>query len=311
MAYADFALKHGSIFNQLGWLSIYGEDVKLFGIYNNDKLLIGSFHLYYSKMLFQKHIKNPPFCPSIGLVLNNSSKNKSNHLSFEKSVIASVSEFISKLPFAVLTIAFSPEFMDMQPFIWKKYKVIPNYTYKYNIQALSLIELKECMSPERRNDLKKAEKDEIETMLVFDYKEVRGLIVKTFSRKEKKINQVLIDKILFEFANQNNSFAFVSYKKNKPIACSFCIYDKQTAYYLLGGYDSVYKHQGAGAHTLWNSIAYAKKIQLLYFDFEGSMIQPVEKFFRGFGANLVPYFTINKAALPLEIALKCIKRAQF
>jgi len=30
------------------------------------------------------------------------------------------------------------------------------------------------------------------------------------------------------------------------------------------------------------------------FDFEGSMIEPVERFFRSFGAQRVPYFGITK-----------------
>ena len=310
-SYSKFALKHGGVFSQLNWLSIYGNDLKIMGIYNNDRTLIGSFCLYYSEIFFSSHIKNPPYSPFIALIINNSTKNKSNSLSFEKSVIALIAEFINKLSFTILTIAFPPEFKDMQPFIWNGYKVIPNYTYKYDIQSASIDELMECMSPERRNDIRKAQKDEIEIKLTTNYKEVKEIIIKTFFRKEKKINYILLEKILCGFANKNNSFAFVAYKKNQPIACSFCIYDKQTAYYLLGGYDELHKHQGAGANAVWNAVLHAKKIGLSYFDFEGSMIQPVEKFFRGFGASLVPYFTVNKASLPIEVGLKFIKRGQF
>jgi hypothetical protein len=41
------------------------------------------------------------------------------------------------------------------------------------------------------------------------------------------------------------------------------------------------------------------------------MLKGVEKFFRSFGPELVPYFTINKASLPLEILLKFKKRELF
>jgi lipid II:glycine glycyltransferase (peptidoglycan interpeptide bridge formation enzyme) len=48
-------------------------------------------------------------------------------------------------------------FNDLQPFIWDNYKVITNYTYRIDLnQELSSISAK--MSPQRRNELKKAEK---------------------------------------------------------------------------------------------------------------------------------------------------------
>jgi len=40
-----------------------------------------------------------------------------------------------------------------------------------------------------------------------------------------------------------------------------------------------------------------------YLDFDGSMIEPVERFFRGFGAYPVRYsnFTLNRLPWPLKI----------
>jgi hypothetical protein len=47
------------------------------------------------------------------------------------------------------------------------------------------------------------------------------------------------------------------------------------------------------------------------FDFEGSMIEPVEKFFRAFGATQMPYFQVKKTnsrLLKLRSALKTLIR---
>ena len=60
-----------------------------------------------------------------------------------------------------------------------------------------------------------------------------------------------------------------------------------------------------------HSSFYAKGKGLKAFDFEGSMLPEVEKFFRGFGGDLIPYYTINKAFLPVEMALKFMKRELF
>jgi hypothetical protein len=44
------------------------------------------------------------------------------------------------------------------------------------------------------------------------------------------------------------------------------------------------------------------------FDFEGSMLPEVEKYFRGFGANLIPYYRVSKAKLAVDLALRFIKK---
>ncbi|MDI6740189.1 MAG: GNAT family N-acetyltransferase, partial [Candidatus Edwardsbacteria bacterium] len=95
------------------------------------------------------------------------------------------------------------------------------------------------------------------------------------------------------------------------IAATFCIHDATTAYYLLGGYDHASKHRGAGAAALWAAIGHAKGIGLKRFDFEGSMVPQIERYFRGFGGTQTLYLTINKAALPLEMLLKITRRQTF
>jgi len=308
--FKDISNSMGYIFNSEKWLKIY-DNISLYGIYDNQQKLVGGFHIYNGKQYSLKHLNNPPYAPHIGLFFENKSQNKSNFQSYTKSIIELVAEFIDTLPSKIITLAIPPIFKDMQPFIWKNFKVIPNYTYQINLNQLSLEDIQNNFSPERRNDIKKAIKDGVETKLNHDNEIVKKLILKTFSRKEKAVNDELLNKILFEFADETNSFSFVSYKNNLPSAAAFCIYTKQRAYYLLGGYDNANKHQGAGASAVWECMKHAKNLGVEYFDFEGSMIPAVEKYFRGFGGDLVTYFTINKAPMPIEIALKFIKRSIF
>ena len=69
--------------------------------------------------------------------------------------------------------------------------------------------------------------------------------------------------------------------------------------------------QGVNNLLVRESITAAKELGCSTFDFEGSMLEGVEKFFRSFGPELVPYYTVNKALLPLELALKFRKRELF
>jgi hypothetical protein len=75
-------------------------------------------------------------------------------------------------------------------------------------------------------------------------------------------------------------------------------------YYLFGGYDSSQKHHGAGVSCMWNSILKAKELGLGIFDFEGSMLPEVEKYFREFGGTLKPYYSASKTSAVMNVILK-------
>jgi predicted DNA-binding protein YlxM (UPF0122 family) len=299
-----------SVFLSNKWLSIYDENLEPYGIFKGKSGMIGGFVLYKQKRSGITYYRNPMYMPTVGLFFVNTTKNKSKKLSENKKVMKAISDFLSNLSYGVLSIYLPYNHIDMQPFFWEGFKVVPNYTYHIDL-SLSMDEIAKDYATERRSVMKKAIKDEVNVQISYDYKLVKDLVLNTFSRKEKQIDVKILDKILFQFADRTNSFAFVSYQNERPISASFCIYDKNKVYYLLGGYDKDYKHQGAGAMGINASIEHSKSLGIPIFDFEGSMLPEVEKYFRGFGGDLVPYYSINKAMLPLEMALKFINRSQF
>lgn len=170
------------------------------------------------------------------------------------------------------------------------------------------------MSPERRNDIGKVLRDglEIREIKTIEDKETAlDLIAHTFKRQNKQVNLDIIKKVLFEFLKTQNGFGYITYKKKTPLATSIRIYDKKTAYYILGGYNSKEKHHGAGALSLWSCILKTKEKNLQTFDFEGSMIPNIERYFRGFGGKITPYFAIARASFVIECFLKIFKRSIF
>ncbi len=309
-AYSDLVSRRGTVFNSPGWLALYGNKLQLFGIYSGDDELTGAFFLYRDRKAGFSFFKNPPYTPHIGWMFENRSQNHARALSRNKKAMEVLADFMQGLPVGVISCAFPFSASDMQPFTWKKFKVVPNYTYRLPL-ALPVEELEERMAIEPRNRLRKALKDGLSVEKITDYDVVKKLALKTFDRKNKAIDNDLLEKILSGFANASNSFAFAAMNNGQPVSTTLTIHDKTTAYYLLGGYDPVAKHGGAGILCMWQSILHSRELGLDTFDFEGSMLPEVERFFRGFGADLVPYFTVNKAWLPLEFMLKLLKREQF
>ena len=83
-------------------------------------------------------------------------------------------------------------------------------------------------------------------------------------------------------------------KEDKPVGGVWIVWDEKRAYYLLGGYDHAAKSNNAVALAMWRAIQYtAVNLRLTEFDFEGSVIPPVERFFRKFGGTLTPSYRVR------------------
>lgn len=79
------------------------------------------------------------------------------------------------------------------------------------------------------------------------------------------------------------------------------VWDNSRAYYVLGGQDSDLRTSGANSYLFWSAVTDAAN-RGLSFDFEGSMIRPVERFVRGFGGHLTPYMHVYKMSRRFALA---------
>ena len=82
-------------------------------------------------------------------------------------------------------------------------------------------------------------------------------------------------------------------KKGRNHAGVLIVWDENSAYYLMGGGNPKLRNSGATSLCMWEAIKFASTVTKK-FDFEGSMIESVERFFRAFGATQKPYFHITK-----------------
>lgn len=77
-------------------------------------------------------------------------------------------------------------------------------------------------------------------------------------------------------------------------AGAYIVRSGNTAYYLMGGGDPELRNSGATSLVLWEAIRRQPET-IKVFDFEGSMIEPIERFFRAFGAVQTPYFHVSRS----------------
>lgn len=81
----------------------------------------------------------------------------------------------------------------------------------------------------------------------------------------------------------------------------YIVWDQNSAYYLFGGGDPQLRNSGAASHCIWHAINFSATVSR-NFDFLGSVMKPIELFFRGFGAIQKSYHTVYRTrSLTLKI----------
>ena len=182
------------------------------------------------------------------------------------------------------------------PFFWQGFQQTTKYTYV--IEDLSdLDKVWNGFRENIRGDIRKASG---RFNLVIDDQSS----IDDFFKLNKKVfvrqgqNQPFMRDFILNLDNackkNHSSKIFIAVdKEGRHHAGVFLIWDKNSAYYLMGGGDPNLRNSGATSFCMWEAIKFSSTVTKK-FDFEGSMIEPVERFFRAFGAKQKTYFTITK-----------------
>jgi len=146
-----------------------------------------------------------------------------------------------------------------------------------------------------KTDIRKAEK-KLETISNSDIDTFLYMDELTFKRQGQKLPYSRefvkrLDNVLKERNARRMFFAVDS--ENRIHAATYIIWDEKSAYYLMSGSNPQLRNSGATSLLIWESIKFASKVTKK-FDFEGSIMEPIERFFRAFGGNQMPYFQIMK-----------------
>jgi lipid II:glycine glycyltransferase (peptidoglycan interpeptide bridge formation enzyme) len=283
------------LFSQAWWLD------GVCGVDNWDVILVeksgrvsASMPYYIEKKYGQTIVKHPKLTQTLGIYYNYPENQKYyKKLSFEKEMIEAI---INKLPkFSKFSQSFDCKYINFLPFYWAGFNVSVKYTYVIENKSIEDLE-KNFEKSGRRRGRKKAKKNGLEVYESDDVEMFYKLNKKTFERQKTKIPYSFsFVKKLYDNCKKNDAckILFAKDKSEEVIAASFLVYDSKVVYYLMGGIDPDKKNLGGMDIIQFESIKFAiengKK-----FDFEGSMIESIENYFRSFGAVQQLYFNVSK-----------------
>ena len=207
--------------------------------------------------------------------------------------------FIEQLkPFKSFRQNFSHEFTDWLPFYWEGYSQTTRYTYILD-DLKDTDRLLSNMSQQIRRNIKNAEDQSIAVCRGLNADEFLTIQSLTFERQNKRNTQSsdVLRRLIDVSRQRGQGDVFGGYDKDGNLhAAAFVVWQNSSAYYIAGGGDPALRSSGAQSLVLWEAIKYVSQFTN-NFDFEGSMLPGVERFFREFGGRQTPYFMIYRGHL--------------
>ena len=214
-------------------------------------------------------------------------------LSHQKELL---SRLIDGLPnFDLYAQKFHYSVTNWLPFYWRGFQQTTFYTYV--IEDLSdLDSVFGAFDKSSRYEIRKAAR-QLSVRSDYDLDVLWKMVSLTFERQGKKVPYTFeyLQRIDDACVQQNaRRILFAEDAKGRVHSALYLIWDKNSAYYLIGGADPELRSSGSSSLLIWEAIQFAATVTSR-FDFEGSMVESIERFFRGFGAQQKPYFYVTKS----------------
>jgi hypothetical protein len=261
---------------------------------NWDALVLDDYHavmpLTHGRKYFICYLHQPFFTQQLGV--------------FAKAQLNQdlIIEFISAIPSKFKFIEVNLN--EQNYFLSEEYKLIKRKNYLLNLNKPYDKLVKDYNNQALRN-LKKSRKQEIELRTI-QYKEVI-----TFYRIHKsevtlgvKSEDYLALEGLMEVAYKRGKLFSkgVFSKSGELVACGSYLMQKGRIIFLIGTSSASGRETGA-MHYLMDSMIFQFSNHKMLFDFEGSEIPGIARFYKSFGAIKTHYFRLKKNRLPWLLRL--------
>ena len=254
-------------------------------------------------------IRQPQLTPALGPWIQTGQPSERGAVARRQAVLG---ELIERLP-AVdhFRQKLTPSVQDVLPFIWAGFDARVRYTYR--LEELDDLELVwSNFESQRRRAVARARRT-LEAVEVDDLEPLVRLSARTFARRGLPVpyDADVLRRIVVACADRGVSTLLLAIDARGEEQAGVCLlHDGCTTYYLLGGHDDSARATGAMTLLLWEAIECAAARGTI-FDFEGSTVEPIGRFFRSFGALPVSYFEVARTrarAVPVLRAAALARR---
>lgn len=282
------------LFSQAWWLdAVAGECWGAVLAYNGQKV-VGTHPFVLVPRLGLTVLTQPKLTQTLGPWVRPTDKSYPRALAHEKEVLGVLAEGLPNYDRYFQN--WHCERKNWLPFYWRGFEQTTRYTYRIRgVEDEQTIW--NGMQENIRREIRKARaRFHITVRPCRSLDEFLALNRMTFARQGHKVpySDDLVSRIDRAATARSSSDCLIAVDPSgKSHAGAYIVRQGDTAYYLLGGGDPAHRSSGAMSLVLWEAIR-GQPEGVEIFDFEGSMIEPIERFFRAFGAIQVPYFRVYR-----------------
>ncbi len=277
----------------------FGYEIEIIGLFQ-DEHLIGGALLYIERKGPYRRVLIPPFTQYTSVLFEEPLSTARIHA--HTSPLDQVLSYIEDR-YASLQIALHPSLLDIRPFQWHHWDVLPRYTYQMPLKDRERM-LRDWSAGTRRLFLKHEEEFEI-VEAPWASREIIELARKSYQRHECPFpaDADRLDVAVRHLLDTHFARAFVAKRGETLEAGLIVLHDRKTAYYWIAG-----SLPGPGMTVLLGSVLprlYAETMDR--FDFVGANTPSIAEFKRRFGPKLRLYFIttrINRPELRVLASLK-------
>jgi hypothetical protein len=238
-------------------------------------------------------IGQPPFTQTLGPWLAPREGKYARQLETEKKLLGELIEQLPEVDFFRQSLA--PALTNWLPFYWAGFDATVRYTYR--IEDLSDIErVKSEFQDHVRRGIRKAE-GVVEVDPDYPLEDLLQLNEQTYARQGVKSpdDPDLVRRLDAACAQRGARRIFGAVDSGGRVhAALYVVWDDRTFYALINARDPELQTHGSNTLLYWEAIQLASQVSQV-FDFEGSMLEPIEHYFRGFGGRQTPYFSVSHA----------------
>lgn len=253
----------------------------------------GWFPFIFEKRFGLRMLNQPALTQTLGPWVSDNNDSKFEKISREHSILK---QLINKLPrFDHFHQRFNPVLTNLLSFQWEGFQQNTRYTYVLeDIQDIEnnfnqLVGKQRSAIRTASRKLKVVEDVDIDTIL--------DLATHTFERQGRNLPypRDLLHRI--DEAVRSNGFRVaitVVDEYGEIHSAGYVVGDSRRAYLLVTGQNPKFRGSGSGELMHWELIK-AASAHTSVFDFEGSMLEGVERFYRRFNSTQVTYSSIEKS----------------
>jgi Acetyltransferase (GNAT) domain len=283
-----------SVFEQPWWLDAVAPGHWSEAVVRHDGGIVARLPYAYRKVYGLTTITQPPLTQTLGPWLRPPTGRYARQLEMEKRYLAQLIEQLPNVDHFRMN--FSPALTNWLPFYWAGFRATVRYTYRID----DLTDLDRVKS-EFMDDVRRGIKKGTAAVAIdpdYPIEDLLRLAARTQAQQGLGGPSLREGLRRLEAAAASRGARRVLGAvdaQGRTHAALMIVWDEKVLYALVNARDPEVQAFGANTLLFWEAIRIASQVSKA-FDFEGSMVEPIEHFFRGFGGRQTPYFSISRTS---------------